>query len=199
MNPVNKKLNDHLEATRFWGPSNNTILSIHYLSKFKRRALDLGCGSLRNSKFLFNSGLIVDAIDKDPKVKKFREFFKGRPKGLFNLKIADYLKSNLGEEKYDIVVAQNCLSFNNKNDVKKIIIKIYKALKMNGYFAGNIYGIKDFRVGKSNTSFYTKNEAASLLRKFKLIWLTEDKGDGEESGKKFHWDTYEFLAQKGTL
>jgi len=193
---VNKKVDDYLETTKYWGPSNNTILSVHLFNKYDKKALDLGCGSLRNSKFLFNSGFIVDAIDKDPGVKKYTEFFKTRPKGVFNLKIADYIKFDLGREKYDIVVAQNSLSFNRKDEVGKVINGIYKTLKSDGIFAGNLYGLKDFRFGRNKMSFYTKDEVKSLLSKFKEVWLIEDEGGEKESGKKFHWHAYEFVVQK---
>lgn len=191
-----KNIDSHLEATRYWGPSDNTILSVNFLNKYQRRVLDLGCGSLRNSKFLFNSGFVVDAVDKDPDVKNYTEFFKNRPKGLFNLKITDYLKLDLEVKKYDIVVAQNSLSFNTKTEVRKMINKIYRALKTGGFFAGNLYGLKDFRVEKGNMSFYTEDGVISSMSKFKIEKMNEAEGNTEENGRSTHWHTFEFVAKK---
>lgn len=194
----------HLEATKYWGPSMNTFLSIQMMNDYGRRALDLGCGSFRNSKFLSNCGFIVDAIDKDPRVKNYTDFFDNRVKYLgqknrkiFTLKIADYIKCNIGEEKYDIVVAENSLSFNDKDAVETMINKIYVSLKKGGYFAGNLYGLQDFRSSEGKKmSFYTKSEVESLLYKFKVKELADREGDSEENGVKFHWHAFEFIVQK---
>jgi SAM-dependent methyltransferase len=189
-----KKQQGHLEETKYWGPSNNTVLSVHHLNKFEKRALDLGCGSLRNSKYLFNCGLIVDAMDKNSSVKKYAKFFENRPKGLFNLKIVDYTRSTFGKSKYDIVVAQNSLSFNEKKIVENVIVKIRKALRDKGMFAGNLYGLKDFRVGSRKMSFYSKREVKSLLETIgEIHMLVEDEG---ETKKGKHWHAYEFVVEK---
>jgi SAM-dependent methyltransferase len=175
MKKKQEKVDNYLEDTKYWGPSSNTFLSVQLINNFKRRALDLGCGSFRNSKYLFNCGFIIDAIDKDPRVKNYTGFFTNyikllskKYKKIFNLRIADYLKCNLGKNKYDIVVSENSLSLNKKSDVKNMIRKIYIALKDGGYFAGNLYGLRDFRVGKKSMSFYTKKEAKLLLSEFKI-------------------------------
>ncbi|MFH1971375.1 MAG: methyltransferase domain-containing protein [Patescibacteria group bacterium] len=203
MKAKHEKVDSHLEETKFWGPSNNTFFAIHSVNDYKRRALDLGCGSFRNSKFLFNSGFIVDAIDKDSRVKDFTELFKQRrsfyklkSKEFFNLKIADYLCCDLGKGKYDIVVSENSLSFNKRKDVQKMMHKIYIAMKKGGYFAGNFFGLKDFRFGKKNMSFYKKDEVLSLIKKFEIVWFEEQEGDDKQGSSDFHWHAFEFLVKK---
>ena len=119
-----------------------------------------------------------------------------RPKDAFNIIIGDYVKIDLGKKYYDIVVAQDTLSFNNKSDTKKVINKVYKTLKKGGYFAGNLYGLKDFAVGRKGMSFYTERQVKDLLDIFKNIEITNEEGEDEESGKKFHWHTFEFVVQK---
>lgn len=191
-----EKPKDHLEETKYLGPSNNTVVSVHLLNKYQKRALDLGCGSFRSSKFLFSCGFIVDAIDKDEAVKDYTPFFRYRPKELFNLIVADYLQYDLGEGKYDIIIAENTLSFNLREEVLKVIAKIKIALKSGGMFAGNFYGLKDFRaVGRPKMSFYIKEEAESILKQIGQIHkLIETEGKTEKGNKPLH--TYEFVVEK---
>lgn len=199
-----EEVDSHLEETKYWGPSNNTVFAIHEVNDYKRRALDLGCGSFRNSKFLLNCGFIIDAIDNDPRVKGYADniiksnifCLRGKGKKIFNLKIANYLNSDFGKEKYEVVIAENSLSFNRKRDVKRVISKIYVSLRSGGCFGGNLFGLNDYRYSKNNMSFYTKKEAELLLNKFKVKWFDEQEGDGKLGGKDFHWHAFEFVVQK---
>lgn len=201
----NKKINksrrfrDYLEKTKYYGVSNSTFVSVMLMNKYKKRALDLGCGALRDSKFLSNCGYIVDAVDKRPEVKEFAEFTKQRPKKTFNLLIKDYTKMRLGKEKYQFVNAQNTLSFNTKKEIEKLFVKILKCLKKNGYFAGNFFGPKDTwkDAKEKNMRFYTKKEVKQLLKPFKIVKIWVYEGDGTTAlGDKKHWHIINFIVKK---
>lgn len=186
--------NNHLEETKNWGSSNNVFIANMLLNKYKNRALDLGCGSLRNSKFLFNCGYIVDAIDRDEDVKRYTKFFDQRPKELFNLLIEDYTDYDFESNKYKIVVAQNTLSFNSEQKVLKVVKAIREALMKGGYFAGNLYGFKDYHMGSGEMSFYSKEKVEKLLAVVGSIHsLLEDEGV-TKIGEK--WHTHEFVVEK---
>ncbi|GEM_PF-3491946 len=156
-------MTNHLEESRYWGPSNTAVIGVQHLNNYSKRALDLGCGSLRHSKYLFNCGYIVDAIDKDSEVVKYSNFFDHRPKELFSLTIGDYNNLDLGEDKYDIVVSENTLSFNRKVDLDSLLPRIIKSIKRNGVFAGNLYGEGDFRRDNPTMTFFTRESAYSTL------------------------------------
>ncbi|KKQ43435.1 MAG: hypothetical protein US60_C0002G0043 [Microgenomates group bacterium GW2011_GWC1_37_8] len=191
----------YLEKTKYYPVSPATSYAVMYLNNYKRRALDLGCGALRDSKYFFNCGFTVDAIDKQPQVKKYTEFFKYRPKGLFNIIVADYNKYNFGKNKYILINAQNTLSFNREVDVSKIIEKIYNALKKGGYFSGNLFGPKDTWVKERDEkmSFYTLKKVKKLISKFKIRKIWEYDEDGETAnGEKKHWHIINFVAQKSS-
>lgn len=189
------KMTSYLEETKYWGPSNNAVVAVQIQNKYTKKALDLGCGSLRNSKYLFNSGFMVDAIDKDEKVREYTSFFKDRPKDAFKLIVDDYVKCNLGDEVYDIVIAQNTLSFNEKDEVEQVVSKIKRCLKVKGTFAGNFYSLEDYRVNSGGMSFYSEHEAKKLLSKVgKLLFFSKEEGQDENGNSK--WTTYEFVVQK---
>lgn len=189
----------HLEETKYWGPSHSTMVAVDLINKYKRRALDLGCGSLRDSKYLYSCGFIVDAIDNEPLVRKYDNFFRKQPKGKFNLIISDYNKHDLGRNKYILIHAQNTLSYNSKNLVKKLINKVYDALQNEGYFSGNLFGIRDSlsKLKRPDMSSYNLKEINKLLNKFEIkkIWETEEDIK-TENGKEKHWHTINFVARK---
>lgn len=187
-------MTNHLEETRYWGPSNATVIGVNHLNHYNKRALDLGCGSLRHSKYLFNCGFVVDAIDKDEEVVKYADFFDSRPKGLFNLIISDYNTLDLGTEKYDIVVAQNTLSFNSKTLLDNLFSKISKSLKRNGVFVGNLYGVNDFRSVNQSMTFFTSDYAHSTLSTLGNLQYFEESSNGSSVDQVLQ--TFEFVIIK---
>ena len=192
---------EYLDETRYHPVSNSLYLSVASLNEYKRRALDLGCGALRDSKFLFNCGFVVDAIDKDPLIQEYTDFFKDCPKGSFNLIAEDYNTYDLGNEKYLIINAQNTISFNTKSQVNKLVEKVYNALLPGGCFSGNLFGQDDswVEVEDKNMSFYSRKEAMKLLKKFKIkeVWETDEDGFAA-AGIKRHFNIIYFYSQKPT-
>lgn len=90
--------------------------------------LDLGCGSGRDSKYFLDKGYNVESIDGSLELCKLASEYLG-----ITVKCMDF--SELDEiSKYDGVWACASLLHVKKEELKSIIIKIYKSLKNNAVF-----------------------------------------------------------------
>ncbi|MCH7641593.1 hypothetical protein IID22_05360, partial [Patescibacteria group bacterium] len=57
-----KRTKDYYRRTRYSSISNTLWEAIQFSKKFDKRALDIGCGAFRDSKFLINCGYSVTAV-----------------------------------------------------------------------------------------------------------------------------------------
>lgn len=195
-----KKYEKYLENTKYNPVSNSLWMAVALLNKYDKRALDLGCGALKDSKFLINCGFIVDAVDKEAAVKLLaKDLIMLKPKGAINVIIADYNEHDLGKDKYLIVNAQNTLSFNDEKNIKQLIDKIHKALKKKGLFVGSLFGPKDYwaKKRKEKMSFYNSRQAKQLLTHFEILEIWESESDRKTAlGTEKHWHVIDFIAKK---
>ena len=71
-------------------------------------------------------------------------------------------------------------------------------LKVNGYFVGNFFGLKDSWANiKEKMVFLSKEEVLELFNQFEIIKFEEIEKDGKTGlGKMKHWHIYEIIARK---
>lgn len=108
--------------------------------KDMRDVLDLGCGKGGNSLFFAANGLNVTALDISDEALKTVD--KLRHPKITTLR-ADIAAAELGTEKYDAVFA--CLSLHYFGDLetRRVIGKIYRALRAGGLFFIRCKSVKD--------------------------------------------------------
>lgn len=198
---MKKEPKSYLEKTRYFPPTGILYQVIFSQNKYHKRALDLGCGSLRDSKFLVFCGYVVDAVDINPLVKKyFDKWVKYLPKNVVRLYITNVNDFHFQKKYYDIINAQNVFTFIPKIKVNKLLGKINNSLKKNGVFIGNFIGTDDWSAKikpHKNISFYSKEEVKNLLKNFKLISFKEKKGKGlDVDGIKRNIHEIIFIARK---
>jgi len=95
--------------------------------KKRSRVLDLGCGSGRPAKYLFDKGIVVEGIDLSTKMIKIAK--SKYPK--INFKKADMRKMNYKENSFDGIWAGYSLFHINKKGFLSVIRKIKQILKPN--------------------------------------------------------------------
>jgi len=153
--------------------------------KLKRlHALDLGCGSGNNTKFLIDFGFknVVSIDGSKSIIKEAKKIVKSNKCKFI---CADFNEYNFGKEKYDLIIDRGSITHNKKKNINKIYKKVNLALKKNGYFISHVFSSKhtENRKTKSKSSFkqimrvsngmiasfFSKKEIFNLFKDFKII------------------------------
>jgi len=159
-------------------------------------AIDLGCGEGYDSIYLIKNNWNVIAIDLFVEVikkltKKLDVNFKD------NLTIKRQEFENLDIPKADLILANYSISYCKKEKFNLLINKIIESIKLNGRFAGIIYGEDDYRKDFEYMSFMTKEQFYKVFgEKFEIEIFREwrKKNIIKDTERINH--TYEFIIRK---
>lgn len=161
-----------------------------------KKALDLGAGTLNDSKYLVEQGFTVDAVDSAPEFVTYALKEKNPLIHIHNYSFSDF---PFPPDTYDLISAQWALSFEAPNRFDTLIANIRKALKPGGIFTGHIYGNR--HAWASSRSTMTFKDNFWYQYNFQPLWHSIYSKEVEEIqtpvvGKpgKFHY--WEFVMQK---
>ena len=164
--------------------------------KNKENALDLGAGTLIESKFLIKKGFKkVIAIDSAPEVEIFAKNFKNKKFIYHDISFQEY---DFPKNTFDLINAQFALPFYGKKGFNTFIKKIKNSLKTEGVFVGQFFGEKDsWKKERPEIIFHTKKQALNLLSGFKILEFIEEEKNGKTAaGNPKHWHIFHFIAKK---
>ena len=162
-----------------------------------QNAIDLGCGSGKDTVFLIKNGWNVLAIDQENTKDMIEQELTEIERKKFRFKIQKFEEVEL--EKNDLLVANFSIPFCNKNYFEEFWKKITNSILEKGYFIGNFFGEHDSWNGiKENMVFLSKEQVLNLFEKeFKIVEYHEIEKDGNVGlGKRKHWHIYNIMAQK---
>lgn len=159
------------------------------------KAIDLGCGTGRDSKFLLKNGWNVTAVDSN-NVEKFFENLTSDEKSRFK-----FVQNTFEEFLFvpcDLVVANYSIWFCDKDYFKNLWEDIIKNLRKDGYFVGTFLGPNDsWAKEMTRYSVHSKNNVEALFEDFEIIFFKEVDADGTTAtGKNKHWNTFTVIAKK---
>ena len=164
--------------------------------KFKGVALDLGCGSGRDSIELLKNGWKVISIDST----NTEDFIKNKlaDNEIENFKFIQGKFENINLEKNDLTIAYFSLQFCEKSKFQDLWKNIENSIKKNGFFMGNFLGNNDsWKRLKKPLIFFSKEEVLELFKDFKIIKFEEIERDGKTGlGIMKHWHIYNVIAKK---
>ncbi|MFA6273777.1 MAG: class I SAM-dependent methyltransferase [Candidatus Paceibacterota bacterium] len=192
-----KYFNKHLKRK----PREQLVHALAFCTN-KDNALDLGAGTLIESKFLIKKGFKnVVAVDNAREVKKFVKNFNNKKLIYKNASFQEY---DYPKNTFDLINSQFSLHLYGKRGFSTFIKKIKNSLKPKGIFVSQFLGVKDSWNGdlksatpKANYVFHTKKQALALLSGLKILEFTEEDEDGINiHGIKKHWHIFYFIAQK---
>jgi SAM-dependent methyltransferase len=132
-------------------------------SKENLSAVDLGCGSGRDTKALLEKGWSVLAIDGE---KKGIDLLKKDIQNIYSDKIKTEVFSfqNLQLEKqFDLINSAYALPFCPPDYFPKLWSKIIDAIKIGGRFSGQLFGLRDSWNRYDDMNFHSKEQVNSLL------------------------------------
>ncbi len=159
----------------------------------KGRALDLGAGAGRDTRYLLQQGFHVTAVDSDPHAIAL---LNSSPQE--NLRVVKASFEDFAFELYDLINAQFALPFTSQQRFHEVFERVKRAITPGGLFVGQFFGIHDqWNTPEHAMTFLTKEQAEAALRDMDIIEFHEEDMDGhiaDESPK--HWHTFHTIARR---
>ncbi|MBV6479944.1 MAG: hypothetical protein HGGPFJEG_02750 [Ignavibacteria bacterium] len=162
----------------------------------KLLAIDLGCGSGRDTFELLKRGWNVFAIDKEQSgidiiIGALPPEFRNK----LTLVVSSFEKINLPPA--DLVNASYSLPFCLPEHFDELWMKIENSVLSGGRFSGVFFGLNDDWSKFSDMTFLEKNKINGMFNNFTIEYFNEKDEDGETStGEKKHWHVYSVIAKK---
>ena len=192
----NNRWHSFFEKTKSAEPRKYLVDTIQYVEN-KNTALDLGAGTLRDTRFLLEQGFgKVIAMDGE---EIFEDFANEIDDDRLETDVSNFENFDFQENTYDLINAQYSLPFMDKEYFDVVIEKIKKSLKINGIFVGTFFGDNDGWNNETSKTenFQTKEEIETMFEDFEILELLEKEEDKPAVNEKIkHWHTFHITAKK---
>jgi SAM-dependent methyltransferase len=179
---------------------NETVVFAEKLfrNSISRCALDIGSGTGCDSLYLLEHGFEVKALDSDINaIAILKKKIKNRYRNKVTFENALIQNYGIGNSSYDLINASFSLPFCNKIDFQNVWINIFKGLKTNGIFSGQLFGVNDDWSGIKDMSFVTNEELDDLISGYKPEYYIEIDEDGRiADGSVKHWHLFNIVLRK---
>lgn len=184
----------YYERTRDRAPHSSLLESVALVTH-KNSALDLGAGSLRDTRFLLQEGFAhVVAVDSEPLVTQ-ETVAEGEDR--LEVVLSTFENFDFPENVFDLVNAQYSLPFTSPDSFAEVFEKTKASLKSGGVIVCQLFGEKDGWSDKADMTFHTLDEVRELLSGMETITLKEEETDGVTSeGHAKHWHVFQITARK---
>jgi SAM-dependent methyltransferase len=163
-----------------------------------RRALDLGAGAGRDTRYLLEQGFDVTAVDASPEVE---EILAGLPHQE-RLRVCCSRFEDFDYETYDLVNAAYAVPFVPPESFDRVFRDLLGSLTRRGVFCGQLFGIHDTwnQPGQAlagvSLTFHTRPQVESLLAGLEMLRLDERLEDGMTAlGDSKRWHVYDVIAR----
>ena len=160
----------------------------------KEKALDLGAGALKDTKFLLQQGFEVTAVDQEPVLTEMAEAVGS---ARLHAVVSSFEAFDFPEDAYDIANATYALPFNPPETFEAVFRQMKDSLAPGGVFCGQFFGTKDQWNANPRMTFHTKEQVEALLGGLEVIKLAEREWDGRTAdGTPKHWHVFDVIARK---
>ena len=175
-------------------------MAVNTYCKDKENALDVGAGSLRDTKFLLNEGFKVTAIDTSPLSSEFAKELHTSSLAMFSGEIREY---SFPKENFSLVNAQG-IFFHFSSDQLQILLKrVCWTLKSGGVLCADFIGENDtWNHPERKNIIVNKKILTTLLEGYEIKYIDEfERDESEETAKKKgkpakHWHHINVVAVK---
>jgi SAM-dependent methyltransferase len=165
----------------------------------RRRAVDLGCGTGRDTVELLRRGWEVVAIDAQDEAIRRLGARLGRAHGLTTL-VASFKDARWPQ--VQLVNASYSLPFAAPDVFPAVWERIWSSLTRGGRFCGQLFGDRDEWASapdesKGQITFHSRGDVEELVRRFAVERLDEVEEDGRTAvGDPKHWHLYHLVLRK---
>lgn len=203
----------------YWGLKPYPLLFKYIKKILPGNALDIGTGEGRNSIFLASHGFKIDAIDNEKEgMNKLKKYIKEKNIKNITPKLINITDFKFKNNKYTLVTAIHVLDFLKLSEIEKLIKKIKKSVKKEGYIILAVFSTKEpaynkivkklkkkeiekntFYLPKFKTyrHFFSIKELKEFFNDWNILFLKQRKKEDSHgnTGKHFH-NIIEIVAQK---
>jgi len=160
------------------------------------RALDLGAGAGRDTRYLLEQGFEVTAVDAEPRSVALLSALPQSRLSIVQSSFEDFAFAT-----YDLISAQFALPFIPRDRFTDVFARLKAALAPGGVFAGQFFGVHDqWNTPERAMTFLTRAEAEALLGDLETIEFTEEDADGRiADGSPKHWHVFHILVRRHPL
>lgn len=143
-------------------PRNNVKYFVDKIKCHSGKSVELGCGAGNDMVYLIKNSWNVLAIDREDVEERIAKRLNDKELKKFRFQRQNF--ESLELEKSDLIVANYCLSFCNKNKFKELWNKINNSILKDGYFVGNLFGNNDeWQSTKKRNDFSNKRAGNRII------------------------------------
>jgi SAM-dependent methyltransferase len=166
---------------------------------FRGSALDLGSGTLNDSKLFLETGFNrVEAVDGSSDALPYAERLLAAYRHRFRMTQSLFQDFDFGEGLHDLIHSNFALPYHGPLGFDAFINRIKASIRDSGVFSGTFFGCDDdWYMMRRNFAFVTKEKLKELFSDFKVIELKELRLDGSfYDGNRKHWHYFRVIAKK---
>lgn len=191
-----RKIEKYYDNTESEKPRKNVQYFVNKIKCHSAKAIELGCGAGNDTVYLIKNNWNVLAIDRENVEERITKRLNDEEREKFRFQKQSF--ESLELEKNNLIVANYCLPFCNKNNFKELWNKINDSILKEGYFVGNFFGNNDeWKNTKEKMTFLAKEEVIELFKDFEIIEFKEVEKDAITGlGKMKHWHIFNVIAKK---
>lgn len=191
-----KSIEQYYNNTQSENPRKNVSYFINEIKCNPSNAIELGSGAGNDTVYLIKNNWNVCAIDREDVEGRITNRLNKQELERFSFKKQEF--ENLKLEKNNLIVANYCLPFCNKDKFKELWDKIKESISPNGYFVGNFFGVNDSWNGmKDQMVFLSNTQVMELFNDFDVVRFKEVEKDGLTGlGIMKHWHIFDVIAKR---
>ena len=174
-------------------PARELLIEALSYVKSAGKAIDIGGGALRDTKYLLEKGFDVTVIDKSPLLEKEVRELKNKRLHFVVTSFADF-KFPVNE--YILASAMHSLPFCEPTHFSQVVTNIKSSLEKGGIFCGQMFGDCDMWADNPEMSYHTIDQAKELLKDLELIIFREEKDFDTLNGETKCRHIFHFIARK---
>lgn len=161
-----------------------------------RFAVDLGCGTGRDTVELLRRGWRVLAIDAEPEaIARLRARADLPPGARLDTRLARFEATRWPEA--DLVNASFALPFCPPAAFAVVWWQVLRSLRPGGRFAGQLLGDRDDWAREPGITHVREEEVEALLAGLDVEWLWEEETDSvTPRGRAKHWHVFHVVARR---
>jgi SAM-dependent methyltransferase len=185
---------NHFKDTKDYPPSPLLVKALPHVVRKTGKAIDIGGGALKDSRYLLEQGFDVTVIDQEPSVA---EMVAEIGSDKLHVTVAAFVDFAFPEDAHDLASAMFSLPFNPPETFDAVFGRIKRSLVKGGIFCGQLFGVRDEWITNSTMTFRTKEEVEALLADLETISLEERERDAKLSdGTPKHWHQFDIIVRK---
>ncbi|MEO8065555.1 MAG: class I SAM-dependent methyltransferase [Candidatus Doudnabacteria bacterium] len=190
---LKKDWTEYFENTKEYPPSKLLIEALCYVNN-KHKAIDIGGGALKDTRYLLSQGFDTTVIDKEDQMATFARKLKSDRLHYF---ITTFANFDFPENEYDIASAIYSLPFNLPEDFDYVLMKVKNSLVKGGIFCGQFFGERDDWHINPTMTFHSGEKVKTLLADMNILLFEEKEFKGKTANNSpKYWHVFNVIARK---